>query len=275
MKFPKYSTLDMVQANYRLLRDKLNVAEVALATGCSLGGSQTWVWGVLHSADGFVKAILPIGGSTATDGEGDPLARWIFTLMTSAIKSDPAWYKTKGDYYQLPKEQHPTMGLAFGWSVLNHTGFDFAFRATQPFAAVEPLIFSWEPKGKEASGVIATARVQDANDFLYRNLAGDEYNINKELGRIKARTLVIHVENDQWLMASKARGAAAQVKGAGFLSFRDNVAHYAVFKAPDLLKDKIAPFLANEWVASGPGAEAAVAAADAPPPAAKPAGLTK
>ena len=77
------------------------------------------------------------------------------------------------------------------------TGFDFAFRASQPMSAVEPLIFDWEPKGKQASGVIAQAKNFDAVDLVYRNNAGDLHNLNKDLGRIKARTLVVHVENDQ------------------------------------------------------------------------------
>ncbi|WP_419658476.1 uncharacterized protein Dvar_73160 [Desulfosarcina variabilis str. Montpellier] len=33
MRFPQYSYFDMVQASYRLLRDKLNLARIKLATG--------------------------------------------------------------------------------------------------------------------------------------------------------------------------------------------------------------------------------------------------
>ncbi|OQA32487.1 MAG: Homoserine O-acetyltransferase [Betaproteobacteria bacterium ADurb.Bin341] len=274
LKFPQYSNFDLVQANYRLLRDKLNVGQVELVTGVSMGGTQSWVWGVMHSASGFVKAIMPIGGTTGSDSAGDPLTKWVFGLMTSAIKSDPVWQKTNGDYYHLPKEQHPLMGVAFGWSVLNHTGFDFAFRASQPMGTVEPLIFDWEPKGKQASGVIAQAKNFDAVDLVYRNNAGDLHNVNKELGRIKARTLVIHVENDQWLVMSKAKAAAAKVPGAGFASFRDKFAHYAVFKAPNELKATIAPFIADKWTAGATVASVAPMAA-ASAPAAKPAGLSK
>jgi len=36
-KFPSYSYFDMVQANYRLLRDHLKVAQVEVATGCRWG----------------------------------------------------------------------------------------------------------------------------------------------------------------------------------------------------------------------------------------------
>ncbi|NHW87655.1 hypothetical protein HA066_24905, partial [Escherichia coli] len=40
-KFPQYNYYDMVQANYRLLRDHLKVGQVEVATGCSMGATQT------------------------------------------------------------------------------------------------------------------------------------------------------------------------------------------------------------------------------------------
>ena len=47
MKFPRYSILDCVQANYRLLKDHLGVARVKLATGVSMGGIQSYVLAAL------------------------------------------------------------------------------------------------------------------------------------------------------------------------------------------------------------------------------------
>src|SRR4029079_16134506 len=41
VKFPQYSYYDMVQANYRMLRDGMKVARVALVSGVSMGGTQT------------------------------------------------------------------------------------------------------------------------------------------------------------------------------------------------------------------------------------------
>ncbi len=38
----------MVQANYRMLHDQLKIAHAALITGVSMGGTQTYVWGVMH-----------------------------------------------------------------------------------------------------------------------------------------------------------------------------------------------------------------------------------
>ena len=110
-KFPQYSYFDMVQANYQLLRDHLNVANVHLALGASMGATQTWVWGAMYSPSGFVDAIMPIGGTTASDGS-DPVGQWTFRLATAAIESDPLYRETGGNFYDLPKERAPQAGPA-------------------------------------------------------------------------------------------------------------------------------------------------------------------
>jgi homoserine O-acetyltransferase len=90
MKFPRYSYYDYVQANYRLLKDKLGIGKVKLATGVSMGAMQSYIWPVMHPD--FVEAIMPIGGLTATD----PVVRWLFQLMTAGMQSDPVWMQTNG-----------------------------------------------------------------------------------------------------------------------------------------------------------------------------------
>ena len=47
-KFPVYSYYDMVQLNYRMLRDHLKIGQVVLATGVSMGGTQSYYWGLMY-----------------------------------------------------------------------------------------------------------------------------------------------------------------------------------------------------------------------------------
>ena len=150
--------------------------------------------------------------------------------MTAAIESDPVWRSTGGNYYNLPKEQHPNQGVAFGWSVLSMTGFDFDFRSSQDWAAVQPDVFYWTPPTPKAgSNMAARALLFDAVDLIYRNRAGETYNINNDLRRIRARTLVMHIENDNWLNFSLAKRAVELTPGADLLSETSPVAHYGVF----------------------------------------------
>ncbi|WP_408647678.1 alpha/beta hydrolase [Xanthobacter dioxanivorans] len=226
-KFPQYSYQDMVQANYRMLRDHLKVARLALVTGASMGATQTYVWGVMHPD--FMNGLMPVGGTSQSDG-GDPVGNWTFQLMSAAIESDPQWRATGGNYYALPKDKHPNQGVAFGWSVLLLTGFDFDFRSQQDWAKVQPDIFYWNPPTPQAgASVNKRALLFDAVDLLWRNRAGEQYNINDELKRIRARTLVMHIENDQWLTFDRAKRTVERVPGADFVHETSPVAHYGVF----------------------------------------------
>jgi homoserine acetyltransferase len=249
-KFPVYSYYDMVQLNYRLLRDRLKVGRVVLATGVSMGATQAYYWGLMHPQ--MVQAVMPIGGATATDGDG-PVAAWTFQLAKAALESDPVWVETKGNYYHLPKEKHPNQGMQFMWSTLQLTGLTFPVRSATPWKNIQREVFYWEPKGDETAAWIGRVQSEDAVDYWYRNNGGFGYNINKELKRIKARTLVVHVQNDQWLMVQNARKAAAEVDGALFATLSDPGAHYGVFKAPNVLKDTIGAFIENRFTGKLPG----------------------
>ena len=271
-RFPQYNYMDMVVANYRLLRDHLNVAQVELATGVSMGGSQTWVWGIMYSPSGFVKAIMPIGGTTASDAD-DPVGQWTFRLAQAAIESDPNWRATNGNYYHLPKEKHPNQGMQFMWSTLQLTGYTFPVRSATPWKTLQREVFYWDPKGDETAAWIGRVKNEDAVDYWYRNEGGFRHNVNKDLKRIKARTLVVHVENDQWLMVENARKAAAAVPGAVFASLSDPGAHYGVFRACNILKDTIGAFIEDRFTAKLPGVGGGESDGGSAP--GKPAGLAK
>jgi len=236
MKFPRYTLMDCVQANYRLLKDELKVAKVKLATGVSMGAAQSYVMAALHPD--FVEAIMPIGGLTVND----PVARWLFQLMTAAMQSDPVWQKTQGDYYSLPKDQHPNKGMMFGWSVLGQTGFSFDMRVKQKWDDVKKDVFYWNAKGDEGAALVSKAKDYDVNDLLYRNWGMEAFDINDQLGRIKAKTLILHVKNDQWLRYIMAEQTASKIQGAQLVGYEHPLAHYAIFRGPNICKDAVLNF---------------------------------
>ncbi len=241
LKFPQYSIFDCVQANYRLLKDELNVKKVRLATGVSMGAIQSYVWALLHPD--YVGAIMPIGGSTASSK--DPVLRWTFDLMNAALKSDPVWRETNGDYYHLPKKQQPGQGMMFGWSILLHTGMDLDFRIDQGWDEVKKEVFSWEPKGDQGVLLLEKAHNYDANDLIVRNSAQEDFDLNPYLPQLKPKTLILHVKNDLWLRVKLAEESAKRIPGAEFASFESPFAHYAVFQAPHVLKDEVTSFFAE------------------------------
>jgi homoserine acetyltransferase len=235
-KFPKYTILDMVQANYRLLKDELGINRVRLATGVSMGAIQSYVLAAMHPD--FVEGIMPVGGIT----QSDPVVKWLFQLMTAAMESDPVWRSTKGDYYSLPKDQHPNNGVMFGFSILGQTINSFDYRLKQPWDEVKKEVFYWEPKGDEGAILKSRAKIFDMNDLLSLNRCLEGYDLSGELNRIRARTLILHVKNDQWLLYATAEQAAKQIAGAKLAGFDDPMAHQGIFRAPNVLNDRVKEF---------------------------------
>jgi homoserine O-acetyltransferase len=48
MQFPKFTLRDMVQSQYRLMKEKLGIDHVVAVVGPSMGGMQVLQWGVSH-----------------------------------------------------------------------------------------------------------------------------------------------------------------------------------------------------------------------------------
>ena len=47
MSFPRYGYLDMIRAQHLLLTEGLGVDRLRIVMGTSMGGMQTWLWGIL------------------------------------------------------------------------------------------------------------------------------------------------------------------------------------------------------------------------------------
>lgn len=235
--FPRYSMQDIVQLQYRTLRDHLGIKRLKLVTGVSLGASLTYAWGVMHPET--MDGLLPVGGTSFQD---KGMVRWLFDLMTSAIQSDPVYRMTGGQYYDLPRLNQPLLGLMFGWSILKQSAFVDEFRCKQSFDDYILEGFDWDKSrrvidtlGKEpgwGQKLFDLSLTTDANDMIWRNHCQAMFNVENDLNRIQARTEIIHVETDQWIQPHIARRSADGVKNSKLHTFSHDFGHYGVFQAP-------------------------------------------
>lgn len=247
LAFPQYRLEDCVQLQYRLLVDHLGVKKLKLVTGVSYGASLAYGWGIMHPD--MMERILPIGG-TPVQSRG--MARWLFDLMSSAIQSDPIYGMTGGDYYHLPRLQRPILGNLFGWSIIRQSGFQDELRIDMSPEAYGAEAFDWEKSravidslGSEGHGrSLFSVALIDSNDLIFRNRAQAMWDVEGELGRIRARTMIVHVETDQWLYQHIARRAHERIEGSSLLTFPHGMGHYAVFAAPNRFEKEIRAFLA-------------------------------
>ena len=100
-KFPRYNYDDMVLAQYRLLTEGLGIRHLRLVFGNSMGGMETWVWGVTYPA--FMDALAPMASQPTEMSARNWMAR---RIMIETIRQDPAW--NNGDYTAQP----PSLRLA-------------------------------------------------------------------------------------------------------------------------------------------------------------------
>jgi len=175
-KFPRYGYRDMVEAQYRLLTNGLDVNHARLVMGTSMGGMHTWLWG--ETRPEFMDALLPLASlPTQISGRNRAWRR----VVIDAIRGDPAW--NGGEY----KTQPPSLRSAAEmlW-----------------FMSSNPLV-----RQKEASNlaktddvldkfVAAHLKTDDANDVLYALEASHDYDPGPELEKIRVPLLAINSADD-------------------------------------------------------------------------------
>jgi homoserine O-acetyltransferase len=182
MQFPKFAIRDMVQSQYRLMKEKLGIDHIVAVVGPSMGGMQVLQWGVSHPdyMDTLV-AMVPLAKTPA----------WTVAVLEAsrkAIMNDDAW---KDGNYEAPPER----GIRLWRDILSL------------LSARTPDMYSAQFKnGMDVlpwmeSQETALIRALDANDWIYQTWAYERQDVGttpgfngdtaKALASIKAKTLIL------------------------------------------------------------------------------------
>lgn len=173
--FPKYNIEDMVNAQFIFLNEKLNVKHLKGIIGTSMGGFLTLQWAV--SYPDFMDFIIPITTSASIKGQNFA----INNLMNIYIRSDPH-YKN-GKY-----NENPTNGPQNASMFLYLFAFSPEYYKKESDEAILESLGFMKNEGAQT----------DANDVIWRNEASMSYDISSELSNVKAKTLIIGVNQDQY-----------------------------------------------------------------------------
>jgi homoserine O-acetyltransferase len=176
-RFPKYNYDDMVLAQYRLVTEGLGIKHLRLVLGNSMGGMQTWIWGVKYPD--FMDALVPLAGQpTEMSGRNWMLRR----LLADAIRNDPDW--NGGNYTAQPKGMQRLL-VQFG--IATSGGSQALFRQAPTREKGDALV---------AQRLAAPFR-GDVNDVLYQWESSADYNPSAGLVRIKAALVAINSADDE------------------------------------------------------------------------------
>jgi len=176
-KFPKYNYADMVDAQYRLVKEGLGINHLRLVMGNSMGGMHTWLWGVKYPD--FMDALAPMASQPTAMASRNWMMR---RLIIDSIRNDPEW--KDGNYTTQPKAFR-TAAVFFN---LATNGGTLAYQKMAP---------TREAADKLLDQRLAALTNADANDYLYQWEASGDYDPSPGLGRIKAAVLVINAADDE------------------------------------------------------------------------------
>jgi homoserine O-acetyltransferase/O-succinyltransferase len=176
-KFPKYNYDDMVTAQYLLVKEGLGLKHVRLVLGNSMGGMQTWMWGVKYP--GFMDALVPMASQPTEMSSRNWMMR---RLITDSIRNDPDW--KGGDYTEQPKSAR-FAGVFY--AIATNGGTLNTQKSAPTRAAADKLL--------EAR--MAAPFTADANDYLYQWDSSRDYNPGDALDKITASVLAINSADDE------------------------------------------------------------------------------
>jgi homoserine O-acetyltransferase len=176
-KFPRYNYDDMVVAQYRLMTEGLGLRHLRLVLGNSMGGMQTWIWGVKYPD--FMDVLVPMASQPSEMSSRNWMMR---RLIIDSIRNDPEW--NNGNYIAQPRSAR----LASIFYGIATAGGTLAYQKLAP---------TREAADKLLNERLAAPFPLDANDVLYMWDASRDYNPSPELERIKAVVLAINSADDE------------------------------------------------------------------------------
>ncbi len=203
-KFPKYTVADMISAQYLLVTQHLKIKHLEGVAGPSMGGFQTLQW--ITTYPDFMDWAIPIAMAAKTMGR--LLGRSLVLIDT--IKLDPA-YK-EGYYKEQPKRGMEVYFMsAYLWYFSNEF---YSMKWKTPEALV---------KGLKDVG-LGSAKA-DANDTIWREEALMSFDVSDRLSKVKARTLVIGINDDELFPPSSFEPVAKSIPGAQLFSYDSILGH--------------------------------------------------
>jgi homoserine O-acetyltransferase len=175
--FPKYDYDDMVEAQYRLIKQGLGVKHLRLVIGNSMGGMHTWIWGVKYPS--YMDALAPMASQPTEMASRNWMLR---RMMIETIRNDPDY--NGGNYTTQPRMMKYAIA-AYGFAT---GGGTLAYQMQAPTAV---------KADKMVDERLAAPVTADANDYIYQWESSHDYNPAPNLERIEATLLAINAADDE------------------------------------------------------------------------------
>lgn len=206
-EFPQYTVGDMVKAQHSLL-EELNIKHLKGVIGTSLGGFQSLEWGV--SYPDYMDCLVHIVTGPAAIGRNQA----IFQFSNSIVEDHPGYMD--GNYQENPRN-----------AIRNVSKFMFLFVFTVPY--YHEAFEDKKMLDQAFSGDGGEVMEMDARDVVWRNNAALSFDVRDDLDKIKAKSLVIGIEGDQYFPPEiEAVPLSKSIKNSKLLVYKSELGHLGV-----------------------------------------------
>ena len=212
-RFPIVTPYDNVACQHRLLTEALGVKRIALVTGWSMAGGQSYQWGAQFPD--MVDAILPFCASARTS----PHNQLFLDGARAALMADGAF--AGGDYTAPPEAGLRAFARVYAGWAFSQTFYRERLHRELGFETWEELVLDWERDhlGWDANDLVAKLRTWQHGDISANPLYGG--NFERALGAIRAARGPAPLHHRSLLPArgQRHRGRAHAERGASSLRF--------------------------------------------------------
>jgi len=186
--FPDMTLYDNIRAQYRLLTEELGANSIALVTGWSMAGCQSFQWAAQYPD--FVSAILPFCASAKTSEHNVVFLEGV----KAALQADAVY--AEGNYTRPPVKGLEAFGRVYAGWAFSQTFYREQMYRLQGFDSAEALLQDWEQDhlGWDANDLLCKLRTWQKGDISANDLYQNDF--KAALNAIKAETIVIVCDND-------------------------------------------------------------------------------
>ena len=206
-KFPRITLWDNIYCQHKLITEKLKIKKIALVTGWSMAGCQSYQWAAQYPK--MVKAILPFCASSKTSIHNHVFLEGV----KAALTADKNW--NNGDYKSPPVSGLKAFGRVYAGWAFSQDFFKEELYKKLGFKTVEDLLKDWENdhvKNWDANNLLTKINTWQTADIS----AGPAYNndFKKALSSIQARAILMPCNQDLYFRTKDNEIEAKYIENA-------------------------------------------------------------
>jgi homoserine O-acetyltransferase len=175
--FPNYDYDDMVEAQFRLVKEGLGIKHLRLVIGNSMGGMHAWLWAEKYPD--MMDIAVPMASQPAAMAARNWMLR---RMMIETIRTDPDY--NNGNYVSQPR-------------MMKYAVAAYGFASSGGTLAYQKEASTAEKADRMIDERLAAPVTTDANDFIYQWQASHDYDAAARLSKIEATLLAINSADDE------------------------------------------------------------------------------